>query len=71
MLVREIISHRIQALDLLCASHVVIDCIGGMEIKVLSQTIFNGASEAAKKARGTASPKITYIYCSGTEYRGL
>ncbi|KAI5117726.1 hypothetical protein M0805_006211 [Coniferiporia weirii] len=49
---------------------IVVDCIGGMDIKVLSQKVFDIASEAAKKARGSSPLKLTYIYCSGTWVHG-
>ncbi|EJD05188.1 NAD-binding protein [Fomitiporia mediterranea MF3/22] len=49
---------------------VVIDCIGGMDIKTISQYVFEVALEAAKKTRGTSAPRLTYIYCSGTWVHG-
>ncbi|KAL5525327.1 hypothetical protein ACEPAF_9197 [Sanghuangporus sanghuang] len=49
---------------------VVIDCIGGMDIKTISQYAFEVSLEAAKKVRGTSAPRLTYIYCSGTWVHG-
>ena len=47
-------------------TNTVIDCLGGMEvISVICQTVFSGACKAAKRVRGSGTPKMTYIYCSG------
>ncbi|KAI5119556.1 hypothetical protein M0805_005620 [Coniferiporia weirii] len=49
---------------------IVVDSIGGMDIEVLSQKVFDIASEAAKKARGSSALKMAYIHCSGTWVHG-
>ena len=41
-----------------------------MDIKTISQYVFEVSLEAARKTRGTSVPRLTYIYCSGTWVHG-
>ncbi|KDQ52201.1 hypothetical protein JAAARDRAFT_50342 [Jaapia argillacea MUCL 33604] len=49
---------------------VVIEAVGGMEIKSLSAVLLSAISSAAKAHRPVGSPKLTYIYTSGTWVHG-
>ena len=44
----------------------VIEAVGGVDIKALSATLLNATAEAAQKYRPIHAPKLTYIYTSGT-----
>jgi nucleoside-diphosphate-sugar epimerase len=49
----------------------VIDCVGGTaDIKKLSEDILLSVSNAARELRPQGSPKLTYIYTSGTWVHG-
>ena len=49
----------------------VIDCVGGTaDIKTLSEEILLAISKAAGELRPQGSPKLTYIYTSGTWVHG-
>ena len=49
----------------------VIDCVGGtVDIKTLSEEILLAISKAAGELRPQGSPKLTYIYTSGTWVHG-
>ena len=48
----------------------VIDCVGGIDIKTLSEKILLAISKAAGELRPQGSPKLTYIYTSGTLVHG-
>ena len=49
----------------------VIECVGGSaDIKTLSEEILLAVSKAAKELRPQGSPKLTYIYTSGTWVHG-
>ena len=49
----------------------IIDCVGGTaDIKKLSEEILLAVSNAAKELRPQGSPKLTYIYTSGTWVHG-
>ncbi|TFK49591.1 NAD(P)-binding protein [Heliocybe sulcata] len=49
---------------------VVIDAVGGMEIKTLSDSVLQAVSQAAKARRPSFAPKLSYIYSSGTWVHG-
>jgi len=49
---------------------VVIDAIGGPDIKALSQSNLVAVSRAAQALRPSHAPKVTYIYTSGTWVHG-
>jgi hypothetical protein len=45
----------------------VFDCVGGTaDVKKLSEEILLAVSNAARELRPQGSPKLTYIYTSGT-----
>jgi nucleoside-diphosphate-sugar epimerase len=49
----------------------MIDCVGGTaDIKKLSEEILQAVSNAARELRPQGSPKLTYIYTSGTWVHG-
>ena len=49
----------------------VIECVGGTaDIKTVSEEILLAVSKAAKKLRPEGSPKLTFIYTSGTWVHG-
>ena len=49
----------------------VIDCVGGTaDVKSLSEEIILAVSNAARELRPQGSPKLTYIYTSGTWVHG-
>ena len=47
----------------------VIDAVGGTDIKVLSEQMLQATAEAAGR-RPAGSPKLTYVYTSGTWVHG-
>ncbi|KZT29608.1 NAD(P)-binding protein [Neolentinus lepideus HHB14362 ss-1] len=49
---------------------VVIDAVGGVEIKTSSNVILQAVSQAAKAGRPPFAPKLSYIYSSGTWVHG-
>lgn len=49
---------------------VVVDAVGGMEIKTLSNAMLSAVSQAAKAHRPSVAPKLSYIYSSGTWVHG-
>ncbi|KDQ52241.1 hypothetical protein JAAARDRAFT_40362 [Jaapia argillacea MUCL 33604] len=49
---------------------VVIDAVGGMEILALADKFLTGIRDAVKKHRPAGSPKLTFIYTSGTWVHG-
>ncbi|KAI0933019.1 hypothetical protein AcW2_001466 [Taiwanofungus camphoratus] len=57
-------------LPLVASLDVIIETVGGMEIRVLSNTILNATVEAVQQYRPTHAPKLAYIYTSGTWVHG-
>ncbi|OSX59769.1 hypothetical protein POSPLADRAFT_1048245 [Postia placenta MAD-698-R-SB12] len=57
-------------LPLIATLDVVIEAVGGMEVRVLSQKLLEATAEAAKQYRPPHAPKVTYIYTSGTWVHG-
>ncbi|KAL1677002.1 hypothetical protein EV122DRAFT_291462 [Schizophyllum commune] len=56
--------HLIPKLD------VVIDAVGGMDVRTLSQAMLASTSAAAARLRPAGAPKLSYIYTSGTWVHG-
>ena len=57
-------------LPLVASLDVVIDAVGGTEVKTLSETLLNAVAATAQSARPVHAPKLTYIYSSGTWVHG-
>ena len=57
-------------LPLVASLDVLIDAVGGTELKTLSETLLNAVAAAAKSTRPAHAPKLTYIYSSGTWVHG-
>jgi nucleoside-diphosphate-sugar epimerase len=49
---------------------VVVEAVGGNDIAKLSNDVLNAVTEAAKTSRPAGSPKLTFIYTSGTWVHG-
>ncbi|KZT73881.1 hypothetical protein DAEQUDRAFT_808055 [Daedalea quercina L-15889] len=57
-------------LPLVATLDVVIDAVGGQDIRMLSETLLNTTAAAAQKHRPAHASKLTYIYTSGTWVHG-
>ncbi|KAI0359910.1 NAD-P-binding protein [Trametes cingulata] len=57
-------------LHLVASVDAVIEAVGGMEIRTLSEFLLNATAEAAQAHRAPDAPKLTYIYTSGTWVHG-
>jgi len=57
-------------LQLIPTLDVVIDAVGGGDIKAYSQTLLTKLSNAAAATRHPSAPKLTFIYTSGTWVHG-
>ncbi|KAH9841468.1 NAD(P)-binding protein, partial [Rhodofomes roseus] len=57
-------------LPMVATLDVIIDAVGGTNIRALSETLLNATAEAARKYRPAHAPKLTYIYSSGTWVHG-
>ena len=58
-------------IDIVKELDAVIECVGGFaDMKTVSEEILLAVSKAAKKLRPEGSPKLTYIYTSGTWVHG-
>ncbi|TDL17297.1 NAD(P)-binding protein [Rickenella mellea] len=60
------VSNGAALVDAAAAVDVVINCLGGGDLVALTDVTYKVVIEAAKKARGSGIPKLTYILISGT-----
>ncbi|KAL1746899.1 hypothetical protein HDZ31DRAFT_61724 [Schizophyllum fasciatum] len=56
--------HLVPTLD------VVIDAVGGTDVRALSQALFAATAAAAARLRPAGAPRLSYIYSSGTWVHG-